>query len=1345
MLRRLIIFSFIAYFVLISKQLDALDPNKEFTQYKFSIWNQENGLPQISVLAIMQSSDGYLWLGTLGGLVRFDGINFKVYNRENTFELKDNTITTLYETSDGVMILGTAEDGLVKYHNERFERITHNLPGNLKQVSAIFEDLQKRLWIGTMDIGLICKSRNSYKIFSVNDGLPHNRIRSISQDSHGTIWVSTDNGLLKISKTGEIAVKRPAIPPLDSFPTAICYNKGEMWAGSHNGVVCIDISSRTPNIVKKYNFKHTARCISIDRDQNRWIGTDGGGLIRIKEGRIEKFTISHGLASNFINAIYEDRQGNIWLGSLDGGLQQFKDTDTSIISMKEGLTHNVISKIIQDRAGNIWVGTKGGGVNRLKKNKVELVLDSRNSLKDDNIHSLLEDSNGVIWIGTDSGLYSFQNELIKQFTIKDGLGSNQIYLVLEDQTKRLWIITKENINIFQNGKFSEFTPPDELAQKKIQYIYKSNNGRFWFLIQNGGICAVDGDQTILYDESNGLVQNEVESMYEDRDGVLYFGTRGGMSRIEKGKITNYTTDSGLVENQVRHVMEDRLGYLWLSGRLGIYRISKREVDDYAAGLVDRVHPMTFDQSDGIEQPWCESGIVTRDGKLWFTSYKGLVIIDPAKVGAHTSVPPRAIVEAMNVNGSPMDIYPEDGELMLPPGKKRVEFVYTAPTFYKPKKVKFHLKLNGYEKEWVEVGTNRSTVYTGLGPGRYTFEVAASNPQGAWNKDTATLSFYIKPYFYQTMWFILSMGIALVILTVFSYKLRTRQLRNREKVLSSLVESRTRELRESNAMIEAKNRQLQSQSEKLKEMDQIKSRFFANISHEFRTPLTLIMGPLERRLFESRNQGDVEELEMMLRNSRRLLSLINQLLDLAKLESGGMRLLASNQDIVPFAKGIARSFDSLLSRQKLTLDMEVERESILLYFDGEKIEKVISNLLSNAIKFTPTGGTITFKLSLEEPVKGAYPEGSVALSVKDTGPGIPKDQLPYIFNHFYQAEGVFSYNQASKGSGIGLALVKELVVLHSGDIAVDSQRRKGTEFILRLPLGRRHLKPEEIVEAISEPPVETEINTQDIDEAIEQPEPFGAGDSNKDLILVVEDNADVRLYIRKAIEPYYRVEEAVNGKAGMQQARASIPDLIISDVMMPLANGYELCRTLKTDVKTSHIPIILLTAKAAEENVVEGLETGADDYVVKPFNTRILLSRVKNLIQLRRQLQQNIQQDLILKPEEIAVSSVDQTFIKELKQVLEHNIADADFGVDDLADAMFMSRATLNRKLKAISGESTNRFIQSFRLKRALQLLKENYGNVTEVAFAVGFSSSAYFTRCFKDKFNQLPHQFNAAN
>ncbi len=1277
--------------------------------------------------------------------MRFDGLNFTIYNRENTPELRDNTITALYETSDGLLIIGTAAEGIYSYDSGRFSQITKNLPENLKKISVLFEDRKKNLWIGTDNIGLVCQNNGCYTMYTTADGLPNNKIRSITQDSRGILWILTEFGLCQIN----LDANRPVNTiPIRSIPIAIIDIGEEMLIGSQSGIASIKISSDKPIFTEKYNIELSVKCMVEDRDYNLWVGTDGGGLIRILKDVITTYTAEDGLASNFIHSLFEDRQGNLWIGSLGEGLFQLKDTDFGVVSTKEGLSHDVIGDIIEDRFGNVWVGTKGGGVNRLKNNKVDFVLNIKNGLKSDVVYSLMEESAGAIWIGTDSGLYRYQKNSMTAYTTKEGLAHNQIFQIIEDKEGTIWVVTKDKINLLKNNRISEYIPPKELTQKNIQYIYKCSDGSFRFVIQNGGICSLEGNRTTFYDESTGLVQNEVESMYEDRVGVVYFGTRGGMSRIEKGKITNFTTQSGLLENQVRHIMEDRFGYLWLSGRLGIYRIARQEVDDYAAGLIDRIHPMTFDQSDGIEQPWCESGIVARDGKLWFTSYKGLVIIAPEKVGSHTSTPPRAIIEVMNVNGSPVDIYQKGEILTLPPGKKRIEFVYTAPSFYKPQKVKFHHRLIGYEKDWVEVGTNRSTFYTGLGPGRYTFEVAASNPQGIWSPESATLLFDIKPFFYQTIWFILAMAASILLLTVFTYKLRTRQLRNREKTLSSLVESRTQELRQSNAIIEAKNQQLEKQSEKLKEMDRIKSRFFANISHEFRTPLTLILGPLERRLFEAGDDHDLEELEMMLRNSRRLLSLINQLLDLAKLESGGMGLQASKQDIVAFTRGIAQSFDSLLVQQRLKLEIEAAEESILIYFDGEKIEKVICNLLTNAIKFTPSGGTITFILSRDTGSTESFPRGLMKLIVRDTGSGIPENQLPYIFNHFYQVEGIFSHLQAAKGSGIGLALVKELVVLHRGDIAVKSTPGEGTEFVVRLPLGTDHLKPEEMIQAI---PGDVQAGTDNsISEAIDSGKQSSSASKEttareeKDLILVVEDNPDVRLYIRKALAPMYCVEEAENGATGIDLARRLIPDLIVSDVMMPETDGYILCETLKKDIATSHIPIILLTARAAEENVVEGLETGADDYVTKPFNTRILLTRIKNLIRLRRDLQQNIQQELILQPEKIAVNSIDREFIKELKHSLEKNIADPEFGVDDLAQALFMSRATLNRKIKAISGESTNRFIQSFRLKRAAQLLEEHFGNVTEVAFAVGFSSSAYFTKCFKEQFNQLPNQYGSS-
>jgi len=566
-------------------------------------------------------------------------------------------------------------------------------------------------------------------------------------------------------------------------------------------------------------------------------------------------------------------------------------------------------------------------------------------------------------------------------------------------------------------------------------------------------------------------------------------------------------------------------------------------------------------------------------------------------------------------------------------------------------------------------------------------------------------------------------------------------------LEQEVKDRTRE-------IEEKNRLLEEQSEKLKEMDRLKSRFFANISHEFRTPLTLIMGPLEQVINDYDDPRLIESMVPALRNSQRLLALINQLLDLSKLEGGRMTLHAVRQDVIPFLKGVLSSFHSPAAPKRVQLEIESPQETILLYFDDEKLEKVLVNLVANAVKFTPEDSCIRVTVREQRQGNKQFPEGFLEIVTADNGIGIPHAQLPYIFDRFYQVEDADKTNLKIKqtGTGIGLALVKELIDLHHGSVSLTSRQgeNSGTEFTVRLPLGKSLFKPSEFSSNDHRSPTDkfnhllldlddpTVTDTNGTDEHSDESD---ASKPEKQILLVVEDNPEVRRYICRPLQHEYEVKEACNGKEGLEAALRIIPDLIISDVMMPEMDGFSMCKQLKKDVKTSHIPIILLTARASDESVIKGLEQGADDYITKPFNSKILKTRIKNLIDLRRHYQQGIQRELMLQPSEIKISSIDGEFMKDLKSILDKNLSSSEFNVEDLADRLFMSRATLNRKLRSLSGESTNKFIQSYRLQRAAQLLKADFGNVTEVAFEVGFSNSAYFTRCFKEKFHQLPHNY----
>jgi signal transduction histidine kinase/CheY-like chemotaxis protein len=585
-----------------------------------------------------------------------------------------------------------------------------------------------------------------------------------------------------------------------------------------------------------------------------------------------------------------------------------------------------------------------------------------------------------------------------------------------------------------------------------------------------------------------------------------------------------------------------------------------------------------------------------------------------------------------------------------------------------------------------------------------------------------------------------------------------ELEKEKLQLEQIVKDRVKEIEEKNRQLEEQTGLLKEKSEKLKEMSEIKSRFFANVSHEFRTPLTLIIGPLEQLLSQCSSKDEEKNLTLMLRNSQRLLGLVNQLLELSEFESKKIKLRAHRQNIIPFLKGITASFESLANQNELDLTFYAEQDTAL-FFDPAKLEEVIYNLLLNAIKFTPPGGKITVTAARSHKEGANFPFGALDISIADTGVGIPASRIEHVFDRFYQVKS--SQGTQHKGSGLGLTIVRELVELHRGEIHARSREgeNSGTEFIVRLPLGKAHLNPDEIVD-LSEIPYSRksypEIRELYMAEKEEKESSYGiesvkkrtvkeseasSEEQEKNIILVVEDSVNVRDYIRDALEPHYKVLEAANGREGIDTAKKIIPDLIITDIIMPEKDGYELCHVLKNDIKTSHIPIIMLTVKATDENMLEGLETGADDYITKPFNTKILCARIKNLIDIRTQLQQNMKREMTLQPVQMSVSKIDREFFKDLQAVINKNMSDPDFNVEELCRKLYMGRTSLYRKIHALSGETPADFIRSCRLKKGAELLKQKSGTVLEVSFAVGFSSSSYFAKCFKEKFHQLPSEY----
>ena len=519
-----------------------------------------------------------------------------------------------------------------------------------------------------------------------------------------------------------------------------------------------------------------------------------------------------------------------------------------------------------------------------------------------------------------------------------------------------------------------------------------------------------------------------------------------------------------------------------------------------------------------------------------------------------------------------------------------------------------------------------------------------------------------------------------------------------------------------------------ETQKLKEVDKMKSTFFANISHEFRTPLTLIKGPIERLLNNDKVDDPKKIYRMIKRNSERLFNLINELLDLSKLESGKMKLSAQGADIVSFTKGIAMSFESLANKKEIQISISSYIDSIELYFDKEKMQKILTNLISNALKFTPKGGKIT--VSIKEELAAQ----KVQIKITDNGIGIPQKELPKIFDRFYQVAN--SHSERHEGTGIGLSLTKELVEIHHGEITVESELEKGSTFILSFPLGKNHLTEEELIYA------DTEIQ-QDDNIEVERSVSSSEGEE-KPLLLIVEDNKDVRTFIISIIEKKYRYYEAENGEEGYAKALEHMPDLIISDIMMPKQTGDRMCEKLKKDQITCHIPIILLTAKSSGEDRINGLEIGADDYLIKPFNDKELLARISNLIVQRRNLREKYLREAEIHPTEVAVTSLDKKFIEKIIKIIEENISNTEFNVEQLADDLIVSRWQLYRKFSSVLGEKPNEFIKKYRIKRAADLIKQDFGNITDVAYEVGFNDLSYFAKCFKQIYKINPHKYAEA-
>ncbi len=1344
---------------------------------RFKHLTVQDGLSQNSVESILQDHDGFLWFGTKDGLNKYNGYEFTVYRHDpqDAHSLNNNRIFTIEEDHQGDLWIGT-KGGLNRWDRDRgrFAHYVHqpdnpaSLSGNA--VVTILSDSQHRLWVGSHGgLDLYQPETDSFTRYQFDATNPHslsdNNIRVIFEDSNGTIWVGTTQGLNKLVNAEKGTFTRFSDKTKEFSGvagqriTALAQNRaGYLWIGTgDSGLALMHPEKEYPEITHYHTSNshlssNRIQVIELDSQGTLWIGTAGGGLNRYDKESNDFFVYQHdpddpaSLSSNGVFSILEDQQGTMWFGNAAGGINYVHRNSKPFVNYQHetnrsnSLSHNNVRCLAQDRRGNLWIGTREGldYLNRLSGTITHYRHDPDNptSLSAPLVTSVLEDDDGTVWVGTYAGglnKLSTQQATFVHYAHdqeqRQSLANDDVWDILQDSEGDLWIATSKGISLLQpEGSFLNY----ELGSL-IRVMLEDSKGNLW----------LGGEHLYLWDKASGTAEAfETEgitigilSILEDSRGNLWIGTLGGGIQLfdkRTDTFAAYTEKQGLPNNTVHGILEDEQGYLWLSTNKGICRF------DVQSGIF-----RNYDIHDGLPGNEFNSGacLQGKDGKLYFGSLNGLAAFYPDSIRDNRYPPPVAFTDfklfnrsvAMDSKNAPLDQpINEAKEIILKYWQDVITFEYVALNYIAPKKNQYAYKLEGFDRAWNEVGTQRTATYTNLDAGSYTFRVKGSNNDHTWNEQGASIWVTVLPPWWRTWWAYSLYGMLLlgVVYGIHQYGL------TRERWKNALETERLRH-------------------EKDQEIHQVKLRLFTNVSHEFRTPLTLILGSLETLLASTGQPPHTKrQLKRMQRSARSLLRLVNQLLDFRKLEAGKLPLEIAQGNIMEFIRGIADDFVALAEKQEINYACHTQPADWQTGFDPDKLEKVLYNLLANAFKFTPRGGSIRVWAHLvkkdedvmsDRAVEGISPVGlsheppdahALVIRVSDTGVGISQEDLPHIFHRFYQAG---RKNEATPGTGIGLALVKELVELHGGNVHVESEVKKGSLFTVYLPVNAEKYDDVESYENAGKP---RGFGKEDSSVGL----PFADTTKNaaeQPLVLVVEDNGDVRDFIREELTSTYRIVEAPDGEEGVEKALQTIPDLIISDVMMPRMDGIALCQQLKTDERTSHIPVVLLTARASEIHQIQGLETGADDYITKPFNVKILKAKIKNLLESRKRLQERFGRDGALRLKDIATTPADELFLEKAMQVIDDNLANPDFNAAKFGEAMHMGRTQFYRKIKALTGKSVLDFIRTLQLQRATQWLAKGDVPVAEVAYRVGFSDPLYFSKCFRKQYGVPPTQYAA--
>lgn len=1356
----------------------------KFDSYQFRSIQETTSKRAIST--IIQDHKGFIWIGTNGaGLYRYDGVNYFGYKYDKKpGSVNSNFIYTTFIDSKNNLWIGT-DEGLCLYNRDLDNFTKINIEDVITKgysepitVKTIIEDHNGDLYLGAYGFGIFKLNTKTLKVSLVQSKVldkPNFLIKSSVKNKQGIIYLGTSYGLLEIDLNGKVKQvykdKFKREPLLDDIENLVIDKFGYIWLGTtENGL--IKIKPETDN----YQFERYTvtknKILSILQSSLGYIvcGTENDGLLVVNyKGQILKKYLhskynSFSLKSNSVWSLYEDKEKRLWLGYFNKGLGVFDKPNNkfnsleSLVNNENSLQTSYVTSIVKDKKGNLLISNEGGGLDIYSlANKSYIHVNKTNQnyysgLDAVDIQTIFIDSKQNIWIGSwDRGIYFLKNgtsRFINYNTANTtGLKSNRIFSFSEDSKGRIWIGTFiKGLHYFDNktGTFihcdtKPFTDHD-LNNSFIRKVFVDSDNVLWV----GTILGLY--QVNLKEETSFKVtkmrdamfssiskHNSIQSIlsiYESNDKTVWIGTDGqGLFSFNKKnqKFSNYDDFPGFKEKSVRAIISDNSGSLWISGGLGLTKLdfkSKKSTN--------------FNKDDGLIDNDFNNNAVFKDGngELYFGGYEGVNYFNPSEI-KKTEKAPRLYFSDFklfnrsvkpNEDASPLTkVISQTKEITLNYTQSVFTIEYVGINYNYSKKNQYAYYLEGFEKDWNYAGNNRTATYTNLAPGDYTFKVKAANADGTWGSEQLELKIKILPPWWKTIWAYLIYSSILIFLIVYLNKIYQNRFKAKQAVLFE------------------KEKTIQ-----LEKLNNKKLQFFTNISHEFRTPLTLIINPLEDILKSKKISPEIyNKLKIVHKSSDRLSRLINELMDFNKLEFNKISLQAKKIEVIAFTEAVIGYFYEEAAARKIAVNFESSLEYLEDWLDPKMLEKILFNIISNAFKFTPDNGTITISIETTDSDHDLVIYGekvpSFSITITDTGSGIRKKDLNKIFDRFYQVNNV---NKAYYGStGIGLEVVKEFIELHKGKIEVESELGEGTKFKVLFPLGNSFYKKNEIIDEVFNIEKNKNQFLSDIPDNQTQEEDFAeetidspAEDTAKSYtVLIVEDNPELRNYLKQELSKSYKVITAENGKKGYELAVQKLPDLIITDVIMPVMDGLQMCKSIKGDLKTSHIPLLMLSAKAMVKDRLEGIDSGADMYLSKPFELDILKSSLAQLITSRQLMFKKFYSGITKQGKE-KTTTLDNDFIQKILHFINENISEPELTVELLSSKIYLSRSQLYRKIKTLTGVSVNEFIRNVRLEKAKQLIEQGNNNINEISYKVGFTSPSYFAKCYKIKYGHLPTQ-----